>query len=281
MTALPPKKLNKQSKLSARLALQWIVLFLALSPSAKALTVPSMPHRGSPQPQRCECSLAPPAQADTRGTAQNPVAVTVTNPMHFLAPDKSGWVVAGMTGVLAVVTGTLAFFTFGLWRSTSNLVREGHQTARRELRAYVFPFQFEKLVPRIGDVAFASTEVSILIHNFGKTPAYQLRVAAKAEMSMEHLEQVTDLGPVLGQLAPGATHATIVSIVPAIPPAGSGLEVDTAKSTLYVHGRITYIDAFGVQRYTTFRQWNERGGKFTSCGVGNETDDDEQLQFPP
>jgi hypothetical protein len=223
--------------------------------------------------------LTPTAQPAKRGNAQSPIVVTLTNPLHIPEPDKSGWVVAGMTALLALGTGVLAFFTYRLWRSTSNLVREGHQTARRELRAYVFPSQFEKLVPRIGDVVFASTEVSILIHNFGKTPAYQLRVAAKAEisMSMEHLERVADMGPVLGHLAPGATHATTVSIVPAIPPAGSGLEADTAKTTLYVHGRITYIDAFGVQRYTTFRQWNERDGKFGSCGVGNETDDDERF----
>jgi hypothetical protein len=98
---------------------------------------------------------------------------------------------------------------------------------------------------------------------------------------MEHLELVTDAGPVLGHLAPNATHPTIVPILAAIPPAGSKSDPDPAKSTLYVHGRITYIDAFGVERYTTFRQWNERDGKFTSCGVGNETDDDARLRSTP
>lgn len=281
---VPPRgELDKQSYRPARRAIRWLVLFLGflvLAPSANALTALSMPH----QPQRCECKLlVPTAQPDTRGTAQNPIAITVTNPLHFPEPDKSGWVVARMTALLALVTGVLAFFTYRLWRSTSNLVREGHQTAQRELRAYVFPFQFEKIIPRVGNNTFAPTEVSILIHNFGKTPAYQLRVAAKAEIStsMEHLELVTDTGPVLGHLAPDATHPAIVPIIPAIPPAGSGSEGDTAKSILYVHGRVTYIDAFGVERYTTFRQRNERDGRFTSCGVGNETDDDQRLRSTP
>lgn len=284
MIAPPRKELDKRSKLPARLAMQWFMLFLALSPGANALTVPSMSHKGVPQHQCCECSLLVPlAQRDTRWNAQTPIAVTVTNPLHFPDPDKSGWVVAGMTGALAVVTSTLAFFTFGLWRSTRDLVREGHQTAQRELRAYVFPSQIEHVIPPINRAAFASREVSILIHNFGKTPAYQLRVAAKAEiaMSMDDLELVTDSGPVLGHLAPNATHATIVPVFVAVRSGGNKPEVDTAKSDLYVHGRITYIDAFGVERYTTFQQRNERDGKFISCGVGNETDDDERLRSAP
>jgi hypothetical protein len=286
MTMIAPtrKELESRSKFSAHLAMQWFMLILAVSAGANALPAPSMPHKSVTQPQRCECSLlVPPAPRDTRGNAQNPIAVTVTNPLHFPEPDRSGWVVAAMTGALAVVTGTLAFFTFGLWRSTSNLVREGHQTAHRELRAYVFPFRIEHVIPPVNRAAFASREVSILFHNFGKTPAYKFRVAAKAEiaMSMEHLELVTDSGPVLGHLAPNATHATTVPVVVAVPSGGDRPEVDTAKSTLYVHGRITYIDAFGVERYTTFRQRNERDAKFISCGVGNETDDNERLRSAP
>lgn len=224
-------------------------------------------------------ALTPTAQAAPYAHAQIPTLVTLTNPPRIPGPDHSGWVIAVMTAVLAAVTGVLAFYTYRLWHSTSNLVIEGHQTAQRELRAYVFPSQIARVTPPANRAAFASPEVSILIQNFGKTPAYKLRVAARAEisMSMEHLESVADTGPVLGHLAPGTVYPTIVPVVVAMPPSGDRSEVDTAKATLYVHGRITYIDAFGVERYTTFRQWNERDGKFSSCGVGNETDDDERL----
>ena len=121
---------------------------LSLTAAALALCVQSNAAQAAkPTAQRAPpppCCVAPapalPAAPDIRGTPQQPLAVEVTDfpppPAPPRAPveppkDRSGWFIAAATGALAI-------FTWLLWRATGALVNENVDTAKRELRAYVF-----------------------------------------------------------------------------------------------------------------------------------------------
>jgi hypothetical protein len=52
-------------------------------------------------------------------------------------------------------------------------------------------------------------------------------------------------------------------------------DIRNGKSAIYVHGEVTYRDAFAVQRFTKFRLFCTRewldSGRFAACPDGNET----------
>jgi hypothetical protein len=228
-------------------------------------------------PTTCNCSVQmSPSEANMRGTDKDPLVFrTLEAPRAGgVSEDNSGWWVAGFTGALSVVTAALAIFTYKLWKSTGDLVREGSDTAKRELRAYVFPMAIEReraLQVHLGPV-------SVKIQNFGRTPAYQMAVSVRAEIARapEDLTLIATAGPALGHLAPGAQYATSVTPVVAIPShiGPSTSEFDDHGSELFVHGLIEYRDTFGRQRVTRFRLKGISDGNFVSCGRGNDTDDD-------
>jgi hypothetical protein len=167
---------------------------------------------------------------------------------------------------VALFTFVLAVATFLLWRSTKALADEAHDTARRQLRAYVFPVQFAK-PPGM------STAVTVAVRNFGSTPAYGLAAAARAELTVseDYLTPVADAGLPLGILAPGSDTVVKCQEQIAIPNAPLA-DIDTAKTELYVHGLITYSDTFGKKRWSRFRQVY-RDGQFVACRFGNDADD--------
>lgn len=83
---------------------------------------------------------------------------------------ETDWTAAAV----ALFTLALAVVTYFLWRSTKALANEARNTSTRQLRAYVFPVQFEKLIG-------ASTNVRVTAKNFGQTPAYKIAMTAHAE----------------------------------------------------------------------------------------------------
>jgi len=118
---------------------------------------------------------AQPAQPDARGTAQQPLAVQVTQlpvPRPTAEPprDWSGKVIAIATLLLAGVTAALAIFTYRLWKSTGALVEENAETAERELRAYVFVRE-----ACLGNTATEPVRAYIVFENSGKTPPTESR----------------------------------------------------------------------------------------------------------
>jgi len=217
----------------------------------------------------------PPASPDVRGTEQNPLSVKVVQqpPAPAAEKDWSGWVIAATTLILAGVTAALAIFTWRLWRSTGELVSGADATASRQLRAYV---SVKESQIRLGPEQYP--EARIQIKNFGQTPAYKFAVSAQINIgeTFEHPPKEPD--KVLGHLAPGAEYlVTVKALFLLSKPLHDQLHI--GAKTVFVHGIINYVDAFGKPHFTNFRTMTGGSGgvcgnALASAGEGNNTDDD-------
>jgi hypothetical protein len=257
-----------------------VLLALWLSPQA---ATPAQPAEHPKTPPLCCVAPAPaqPAVPDTRGTAQQPLTVQVTQlppaPAIERPIDWSGWVAAGAALLLVGVTGALAIFTYRLWKSTGALVTENTETAERELRAYVF---VETAFTR--NTARESVRPYVAFKNSGKTPAYKIRLVTSAGVAAtpERLPPLPEAeGESYGHLAPGAP--LLISVPPeAALTNAEMLAVTGNQAGLYARGRIRYVDAFKRPRFTEFCVVTrgegafENGKPMASCTTGNRTDDD-------
>jgi hypothetical protein len=262
------------------LAPSFAILALSLNAQADA------PAKPAPQPKApTSCCAAPaPATLDPRGTPLQPLAVDVTKlpllppapvPVLKLPEDRSGKLIAAATWALAVVTLGLAIFTYRLWLSTKALVTENTETAVRQLRAYV---HVQK--PTLDRVATGlEPRASITFVNYGKTPAYKLRVFLGMRIAAEfgELPPVQPPQESYGALGPTADFVVEVSMGrPLTNPEATAIHSGTA--TLFVHGEVHYIDAFKKAHWTRFRVKAPQNAGLTgtgliSCDAGNETDD--------
>jgi hypothetical protein len=249
-----------------------LLVFIAWAQVSPAAT---QPKAATPMPCMCAVTV-PPALPDIRGTEQNPLSVKVVQqpPPPAAEKDWSGRVIAAATLVLAGVTAALAIFTWRLWRSTGALVSGADATARRQLRAYVSVK--ESRIDRLGPEEYP--EAQIQIRNFGQTPAYKFAVSAQIAIgeTLEHPPKEPD--KVLGHLAPGAEYIVTVS-APFLLAKPLHYQLHQGAKTVFVHGIINYVDAFGMPHFTHFRTLTGgtvgvRGNGLVSAGEGNNTDDD-------
>jgi hypothetical protein len=140
-------------------------------------------------------------------------------------------------------------------------------TARRQLRAYVFVAQVE-----IVDVGTDNVNAAVIIRNRGQTPAYDVTVSTGANafnVPGNVTFTPTPVGPdssrfVLGPDGLGRRNISLHSII-------------GASGALYVWGEILYKDAFGEDQYTRFRHMIGGGTAgwpsdylMTVCPEGNE-----------
>jgi hypothetical protein len=194
-----------------------------------------------------------------------PVAVTV-------APVKRDWVDFGIWifDLLLVVVGVLQWRVL---KKQSELMGDhaGHlkeladetqsnvdalkaqsellqDSAQRDLRAYlgvanVYLTYADSPVPK-GQVA---------ISNFGKTPAYKVRQWIGIAIGPYPLAAELTKCPYEGSvsiISPTVQHQGVVPIKKPIPP---GMTIGTMENTVYVYGQVTYEDAFGHTRNTSYR----------------------------
>lgn len=178
---------------------------------------------------------------------------------------------------------TVAFTGFGaflIWRTllaTQDTVIETRRIGERQVRAYVHLVRVEL---EHADDEYAPA-VNVIYKNFGQSPARHvinnlnlsfnlLGPPSFKEKVPKEIERGTDLGP--GQETTTTTHISFNSI--------TGLREGLAKRavTLFVFGRITYLDAFGEHRETRYRlqlHVNPEGVKdtdsFLLCKEGNES----------
>lgn len=128
-------------------------------------------------------------------------------------------------------------------------------SAERQDRAYVLPFQ-----AAISSITESSVRIRVNILNTGKTPAKNAQAWMRADVSSFPLTgslPADDRSPLLskGPIGPGQTlemplHKTLSDAEIAAIKAGT--------SAVYVHGEISYEDAFGQVRKTWFRLY--KGG---------------------
>lgn len=177
-------------------------------------------------------------------------------------PSMTDWWLVAFTEALAVVA-ALQFFAL-IWQ-----IRTTQKTAESELRAYIFPYS----VSRVEDNGVL--KLKVVLTNSGKTPARQC-------VSWVGEGVATAPDPIFPKVPPRGTHSRYFLA------AGSDMwvyedavQVSAADSRMiangsrfyFVHGEISYRDAFNKKQTTQFRFAsngdNFAAGRFVFCDDGN------------
>ena len=157
--------------------------------------------------------------------------------------------------LLVVVTLVLALATVALWRATTELVTGEHNTAKRQLRAYI-----GVAIGRVEKFSSSTlVEGSVIVKNFGQTPAYNL--VQTSVLLPARFPFVGSVGELLSNAGPAKTLALLNPMQDFL---AGGISQrlytddeiskinDGREWRLYLVGTITYRDAFGEPHYTNF-----------------------------
>jgi hypothetical protein len=195
--------------------------------------------------------------------------VTVNPPKRDLA-DWGYWAFSGLLVIVGGFQVWLLFRTFEQVRRQADIyeqqraqmVKAGKQTdelletmrdtAIRELRAYVCMSSAQ-----IGFMRERAPEIHVRIKNYGKTPAYDVRMWIGGALGPYPLAHTLEPPPTGFQmststLAPDAKPYTMIFRHPEIPESAMPV-LGTSMLTLYAYGEVVYRDAFGKQRSTKYR----------------------------
>jgi hypothetical protein len=181
---------------------------------------------------------------------------------------NGGLFIVGLAGVF------VALFTWNTIRISS----------QRQLRAYVFPTDLYMTdgttlnppEPHRKDVP----GVALIFRNSGQTPAYKLRTWAQIDVILLQNEGQLNIPPMHNQSSHtlGANGTSNKSLwYDRALNATEITEIANGTRGIYVHGRIDYRDAFGKDRFSTFRLvFKEKtfpptgSSYFTYCDSGND-----------
>ena len=176
--------------------------------------------------------------------------------------------------LLVVFTALLFAATIFLYSATRDLVRGAEETARQELRAYMFVESAHLIT--IGNPKNVAAKVHI--KNFGKTPAYKVQHECILRLDLIPPDKPLTVG-LHGEskptLAPGAFLYHMVEGIGTLD-AAQQAAFNSKRLAFYVFGQILYKDAFGKERFTNYR-FIKTGGDaaLRYCEEGNETEDDQ------
>lgn len=175
----------------------------------------------------------------------------------FETHDKF-WVAFG-TIVIAAFTAILGFSTIFLWRATRQLVVGAEDTARRQLRPYVF-LDPQKEMTFVRHPSISETvEIEIHVRNLGLTPAHDVIGIGWVALEKWPLpDSFTFVGPfiedqpVTRSVIPpnGMAHYHTGSARSMTPAELAAIE--SGELRLYVYGHIHYADSFGRPHWTNF-----------------------------
>jgi hypothetical protein len=207
--------------------------------------------------------------------------------------EQKGWtdftltdaLIALFTAVLTVVAGLQAYYTWGTMVATAAAraaswcrcgqahSRPDERDSRAELRAYVNHGEGNVI-----NFDGPHPLVQVVFKNFGQTPAYKLRrrvnflvTAVPRSAPFPEIDADTQFG---GALVPEATPFWGALTICSFP--NRQRRNQDGQRGLYVFGDVTYEDAFGKERLTTFRLLYGGGemihpaGNLASCEEGNE-----------
>jgi hypothetical protein len=161
-------------------------------------------------------------------------------------------------------------------------------TSHKELRAYISVSKAAVAWSEDESILYRDIVVVVNFKNCGQTPARNVlswgTYASTAEPHKVVFGDRPDEMPVVSSGVQGPDQSGHIQFtVPHI--AGEDDEIvslTNGKKTLFVWGRIDYIDIFNKARWTMFRfvmpreGVHETGGKFMFCAEGNDIDRDDQ-----
>lgn len=167
----------------------------------------------------------------------------------------SDGIIALFTIILAGSTIALWLSTHFLWKVTDKTLKHAEKTTERQLRAYMFvdggSFSWSA-----NHSAFRAT---VVIKNYGQTPAYETEVYAKAALFPAGAPKFnfskTGLKSAKSPLGPGATM-NVQKL--ALARAADLSPVINRKKQIFVWGIVLYRDAFGNNETLEFRCVNQR-----------------------
>jgi hypothetical protein len=184
--------------------------------------------------------------------------------------------------------GSYTVLTYFLLSSSHEQARISRDTEQRQLRAYI-----SAAVERYPDITAEHLELTMVMKNHGQTPAFDMRgwsimvisefsplpegIVREGEAEMENQGDKTVLFP--GEERRGATLDGVGSVGKSRDPTeAERLGIQLGFKSLWVFGKITYQDAFGVDRFTRFRlfqtgQYMVRMKKLFWADQGNCTDE--------
>jgi len=201
------------------------------------------------------------------------------------------------TIALALITGALAFFTFGLWKETKVTSDRQAKELRKIERAFVYLEGFDQEMAGTGE----DTRLTLrpLWRNSGNTPTLDMHVWVNwcLNKGMLSIGFPYDFKSSYGQrffLAPKAIEGSEFIEIPAndvdeaIQASSEGGE--GTKKQIYIWGMVTYYDIFGQkQHFTKFCYRVDFGAaegkhiraRFVQWGSNNRTDNtpDEYQEF--
>jgi hypothetical protein len=160
-----------------------------------------------------------------------------------LLGDTQVWLVVGTIG-------TLLLAAFALWQAIIS-----RQTARRQLRAYVFARPHRAFNV---DDRNVTAQVYTIIGNKGSTFAHKVeRSVGICILPGPVPERFEDLGPLMREegvldLAPGVEGVVIRNLHPLSEDELAKVMTEEGKLRIYAFGKIIYQDAFGKRHTTTF-----------------------------
>jgi hypothetical protein len=172
--------------------------------------------------------------------------------------------------IVAISTAVMGFFTVALFIATWALWKSGEKHSERELRAYVFPIDIKVRNFKTSEKISAFVKIK----NTGQTPAYKFTCQIKMiagpfpQTDFTISKEESDLTP--ASIGP---HEAISYTPTTDTPLSWEQQEDVAQGrwAIYVFGRIDYVDAFKVPRWTTFRTF-ARGDNGRMYRVEGERD---------
>jgi hypothetical protein len=194
---------------------------------------------------------------------------------------------AVLTLGLAIGTGVLACYTYGLWNTTKTMVEETKDTGQRELRAYV-GVEPDGIKDEILSIV---SPCKIRFKNYGQTPALCVRVTMSRRVLRGPLPDDEPLHP---QVDPDPIHERLLepsenrgSISGGRLPAltveelrmlSAGQDSEGHFVRLYCYGTVEYRDVFGKNHWTRFCHYYGDDNQFTKetaayCHRHNDSSD--------
>lgn len=253
------------------------------------------PAEAGTQPKASAAKENGKTNPDQRGTKALPLVTDIgpSSTLKVEAAEKSEkhedyssheWWLVYLTAALAAITGALAVFTAFLWGATKRLVGGSEETARRQLRAYVFLDPEKEFTFVRKPSVTATVETEIHVKNLGLTPAYDVFCHSWMTVDVWPLpENFVFVGPsgdepLTRSVVPpgGLVHFHTGTCRPFTPDELAAVESGARR--LYIYGQITYTDTFGRQHWTNFCQGSTALGRegfrtaLAKCDRHNDTD---------
>lgn len=233
--------------------------------------------------QPASASTAALAAVDRHGTASAPHEVIAPTPAQPAAggtdrgtefwPAFCGYRLKVTDTLVALFTLLLFAATWLLYRATKDLVAGAADTAERQLRAYVSIVRSEIACVNPGGTPVAK----LWVKNSGQTPAYSLNGMGGIAMGVTFDSLPAPTGgaeKTVGSLAPGATDEQFHTC-PRPLTETEVLALIAGRLTIWVYGKLEYIDAFKKKRITEYRlqvggNAGIQGNQLAICQEGNK-----------